>query len=343
MRRFLLIILLLLALLGGAALYAIRAYDAPGPLGVADVVLVPRGGLDQVADALEQNGVVRSAFALRAAALATRGQGAVRAGELQFPAAASLRQVLEVLRTARPVQHRLTIPEGLTAAQVAMLLDRAPALDGDPAVPAEGRLLPETYAYERGTLRATLVERGRIAMDRALERNWATRSPAVPLDTPQEALILASIVERETAKPEERPRIAAVFLNRLRRRMKLQSDPTVAYGASNGTGVLEHGLTKADLERADPYNTYRNAGLPPGPISMPGLASLVAVTQPAPTDDLFFVADGSGGHVFARTIEEHNRNVAHWREVERARQGGASAAQPVAPGSQTVAPGAMKR
>jgi UPF0755 protein len=239
---------------------------------------------------------------------------------LQFPAAASLRQVLDVLRNARPVQHRLTIPEGLTAAQVAVLLDRAPALEGDPAIPEEGHLLPETYAYERGTSRVALVERGRIAMDRALGRSWAARNPAVPLDTPRDALILASIVERETAKPEERPRVAAVFLNRLRRRMKLQSDPTVVYGASGGVGVLEHGLTKADLERADPYNTYRIPGLPPGPISMPGLASLRAVTQPADTDDLFFVADGSGGHVFARTAEEHLRNVARWREAERARQ-----------------------
>ncbi len=320
MRAVLAIAVLLLALLGGAAFYSISAYDAPGPLAVANAVLVPRGGLDQVADVLVQEGVVSSAFALRAAAMVTRGQGAIRAGELEFPAAASLRQVLEVLRTARPVQHRLTIPEGLTATQVAVLLDRAPALEGGTAVPEEGHLLPETYSYERGTPRATLVERGRVAMDHALERNWAVRSPAVPLDTPHDALVLASIVERETAKPEERPRIAAVFLNRLRRHMRLQSDPTVVYGASGGSGVLEHGLTKAELERPDPYNTYRIAGLPPGPISMPGLASLKAVMQPADTDDLFFVADGSGGHVFARTAEEHIRNVAHWRGVERARQ-----------------------
>jgi len=320
MRAVLAIAVLLLALLGGAVFYAISAYDAPGPLTVANVVLVPHGGLDQVADVLVQEGVVSNAVALRAAAIATRSQGSIRAGELEFPAAASLRQVLEVLCTARPVQHRLTIPEGLTATQVAVLLDRAPALEGDTAVPEEGHLLPETYSYERGTPRATLVERGRVAMDHALERNWAVRSPAVPLDTPHDALILASIVERETAKPEERPRIAAVFLNRLRRHMRLQSDPTVVYGASGGSGVLEHGLTKAELERPDPYNTYRIAGLPPGPISMPGLASLKAVMQPADTDDLFFVADGSGGHVFARTVEEHVRNVAHWRGVERARQ-----------------------
>jgi len=325
MRAVLLIAALLVILLGGTAGYAVWSYDAPGPLQTDNVVLVPRGGLDQVADTLVQEGVVSSAFALRAAAIATRGQGAVRAGELAFPAAASLRQVLAVLRTSRPVQHRLTIPEGLTAAQVALLIERAPALEGDQALPEEGRLLPETYAYERGTPRTSLVERGRVAMDRALERNWSARSPSVPLDTARDALILASIVERETAKPDERPRVAAVFLNRLRRRMKLQSDPTVVYGASGGTGVLEHGLTRAELDRADPYNTYRINGLPPGPISMPGLASLRAVTQPAQTDDLFFVADGSGGHVFARTLEEHQRNVAHWRGVERARQTAAPA------------------
>lgn len=325
MRAVLLIAGLFVILLGGAAAYAVWSYDAPGPLPADNVVLVPRGSLDQVADTLVQESVVGSAFALRAAAIITRGQGAVRAGELEFPAAASLRQVLAVLRTARPVQHRLTIPEGLTAAQVALLIERAPALEGDQALPEEGRLLPETYAYERGTPRASLVERGRVAMDRALERNWAARSPAVPLDTARDALILASIVERETAKPDERPRVAAVFLNRLRRRMKLQSDPTVVYGASGGTGVLEHSLTRAELERPDPYNTYRINGLPPGPISMPGLGSLRAVTQPAQTDDLFFVADGSGGHVFARTLEEHQRNVAHWRGVERARQTAAPA------------------
>ena len=320
MRAVLFVAGLLLMLGGGAAAYAFWVYDEPGPLPASNVVLVPRGGLDQVADTLAQERVVRSSLALRAAAMATRGQGAVRAGELEFPAGASLRQVLAVLRTARPVQHRLTIPEGLTATQVALLIENAPALDGDPAVPEEGRLLPETYAYERGTPRAALVERGRAAMDRALARNWAARNAAVPLDTPRDALILASIVERETAKPEERPRIAAVFLNRLRRRMKLQSDPTVVYGASGGAGVLEHGLTRAELERPDPYNTYKISGLPPGPISMPGIGSLRAVTQPATTDDLFFVADGSGGHVFAKTLEEHQRNVARWRGLERARQ-----------------------
>lgn len=314
------VVLVLLLLAGGVVAYTLRAYDQPGPLPAAQAIVVPHGGIEQVADALVRNGVVASLLPLRLAVFATAGEGALHAGELEFPAAASLRQVLQVLRTAKPIQHHVTIPEGLTAAQVAALLDRTPVLEGDPVMPAEGGVLPETYAFDRGTTRAALAERAAHDMNRALERAWAARSPTLPLDSPRDALILASIVERETAKPEERPHIAAVFLNRLRIGMKLQSDPTVAYSASGGSGVLSHGLTRAELERNDPYNTYRIGGLPPGPISMPGLAALRAVTQPAQSDDLYFVADGTGGHVFARTQEEHLRNVAHWREVERARR-----------------------
>ena len=311
-----------LALLaGGAALFAMRAYNAPGPLPSYRAVVVPRGGIDELAEALEREGVVVSALQFRTAALLTLRGGALRAGELEFPANASLRQALAVLRSGRPVQHRFTIPEGLTAAQVVRLLDQSTTLTGETPMPEEGRLLPETYAFERGTTRAALLERARAAMDRTLDRAWAARNPAVPFASPEQALVLASIVERETGLPDERSRIAAVFLNRLRLGMKLQSDPTVVYGASGGLGVLDHGLTRRELERDDPYNTYRIAGLPPGPISMPGRAALQATLQPAETDELYFVADGTGGHAFARTIEEHNRNVARWREVERARAG----------------------
>ena len=313
----LLVVLVLLA--GGVALYGTRLYDARGPLAETRSVVVPRGGLGEVSDALVAEGVVESSLALRLAALATKGEGTLKAGELEFPAGASLRQVLQVLRAARPVQHRLTIPEGLTAAQVAALLERTPELQGPVVLPAEGRMLPDTYLFDRSTTRAALVERGAKAMERALAAAWAARAKDLPLATPAEALTLASIVERETGKPEERPVVAAVFLNRLQRGMKLQSDPTVIYGASGGLGVLDHGITRAELDRDDPYNTYRIPGLPPGPIAMPGAASLKAVTQPAQTDSLYFVADGTGGHVFARTNEEHLRNVSRWRDVERAR------------------------
>lgn len=306
-------------LVGGAVAYGTRYYDTPGPLPGPRQVTVPRGGLGDVGDALVTEGVVDSALALRLAAIATRGEGALRAGELEFPANASLRQVLQVLRTARPVQHRVTVPEGLTASQVAALLERTPTLEGPVVLPPEGRMLPDTYLFDRGTTRAAIVERGTRAMDRALAAAWASRAKDLPLQTPEQALTLASIVERETGKPEERPLVAAVYLNRLQRGMKLQSDPTVVYGASGGLGVLDHGITRAELDADDPYNTYRIPGLPPGPIAMPGAASLRAVTQPAQTDNLFFVADGTGGHVFARSNDEHNRNVQRWREIERTR------------------------
>lgn len=319
MRVFALIAVVILLAAGGAGLWLYRDYDVPGPLSAATNVVVPHGGFAEVGETLRQQGVVASPLLFRAFALASHSDGPLHAGELAFPAAASLRQVLTILRTAHPVQHRLTIPEGLTAAQIARLVDAADALTGDTPVPAEGSVLPETYAYERGTSREQLLDRARIAMDRALQRAWDSRMPGIPLANKAEALVLASIVERETAKPEERPVIAAVFLNRLRMGMKLQSDPTVAYGASGGLGVLDHPITRSELDHVDSYNTYVIPGLPPTAICMPGQAALRAVTQPAATDALFFVADGTGGHVFARTQYDHLRNVAHWRDIEHAR------------------------
>lgn len=322
--------LLLLAAVGAGGLWAARrSYDAPGPLGQDATLVIARGTGEQIGRQLAEAGVVRSALSLRLAALATRGQGPLRAGELAFPAHASLRQVLAVLRAGKVVQHFVTVPEGLSALQVAQLLDHVTELAGPRVVPEEGMFLPETYAFERGTDRAALIERGRRAMEQALARAWGARSPDLPLATPREALILASIVERETARPEERARIAAVFLNRLRRGLRLQSDATVVYGASGGLGLLDHGLTRAELDRDDPYNTYRIPGLPPGPIAMPGLASLTAATHPAAGDELFFVAEGGGGHAFARTEPEHQRNVARWREIERQRAHPAPPSAPV--------------
>ena len=312
----------LAALLAGVLLLATGAlgwravlarYDRPGPLPAAQAIVVPHGTIDQVAGALQSAGAIEGAISFRLAAFATSGQGAPHAAELQFPAHASLRVVLDVLRTGRPVQHRLTIPEGLTAAQIALLLDRTPALVGDTSVLVEGAALPETYAFERGATRAALVERAAAAMTRALAQVWQQRDEDLPLTGARDLLTLASIVERETARPEERPLVAAVFLNRLRRGMKLQSDPTVAYGVTGGSGVLDRPLSRADLDWPTPYNTYRIAGLPPCPIASPGMASLLAVAHPARTDDLYFVTDGHGGHAFARTLEDHNRNVARWR------------------------------
>lgn len=313
---------LLIAGLVGAGFYAFHVYQAPGPLAANRAVVVPRGGIGQIAAALQEQGVVRHGWELQAAALATRGAGTLKAAELEFPEGASLHQVLSVLRTGKPVQHRLTLAEGLTAAKVMELLAKADALDGETPPVTDGSVLPETYVYERGTARSVLLARAMRAMDVDLEAAWTSRSPDLPLATPRDAVILASIVERETAKPEERKLVAAVYLNRLRRGMKLQSDPTVVYGVSNGTGVLDHGLTRAELDADNPYNSYRNTGLPPGPICMPGRASIEAATHPADSTDLFFVADGTGGHSFARTEQDHVRNVQRWRALERARRAG---------------------
>jgi UPF0755 protein len=319
MRRLLITFLVLILLAGGGAGWLYTQYDAPGPLPAAAAVVVPRGGLAEIAADLQQQHVIANPLIFRALAVATLRQGPLHAAELQFPAAASLREVLTILRSGHPVQHKLTIPEGLTAARVIQLVNAADALTGDAPTIAEGSILPETYSYERGTTREQVMDRARQAMDRALQKAWDGRAPGLPLVSKQEALVLASIVERETAKPDERPLVAGVFLNRLRLGMKLQSDPTVVYGASGGLGVLDHPITRAELDHADGYNTYRIPALPQGPICMPGLASLRAVTQPAKTDMLYFVADGTGGHVFARTQDEHLRNVAHWREIEHTR------------------------
>jgi UPF0755 protein len=320
-RRALVAACVLVLLLGGTAAVAfwqaLLYLNAPGPLAEPRAVVVPRGSPLRLGEVLQGEGVLHHAVALRIAAQLTTAEGPLRAGEFLFPAGASLRDVLTVLRTARPVQHRLTIPEGLTAAAIAVLLERTETLAGDAVVPAEGTALPDTYLHERGTPRAAVLERATRAMERALAEAWAGRAEGLPLATPQDMLVLASIVERETGRADERARVAQVFVNRLRRGMRLQSDPTVVYAASGGAGVLDRPISRADLDAAHPYNTYRIPALPPGPIASPGAASLQAVAHPAAGDELFFVADGTGGHAFARTLEEHNRNVARWRALGR--------------------------
>ncbi len=289
--------------------------EQPGPLPEPRAIAVPRGATAQLADALAADGVIAQSWWFRAAAWVTRDDGTLHAAEFAFPAHASLRQVLAILRTAHPVKHHLTIPEGLTAQQIISLLQHADAMTGEVKAIDEGSALPQTYDYELDADRAGVVARAKLAMDKALAADWADRAPDLPLTNPRDALILASIVERETAKPEERPHVAAVYLNRLRQGMKLQADPTVVYLASGGVGVLDHPLTKMDLRRDDPFNTYRSLGLPPGPICSPGRDSLHAVLHPAASDDIYFVADGAGGHVFSRTYEMHGAAVARWRAL----------------------------
>lgn len=306
----------LMAAVGYAARTAHLAWSGPGPLAEAAQVVVPRGGTERIAATLLERGVIRDPRAFAIAAWATSDSGPLRAAEFAFPAGAPLREVLRILREERPVQRRLTIAEGLTAHQIRALLERAEGLTGEVPPIAEGELLPETYAFEWGDTRAAIARRAASAMERALAEAWAARAPDLPLASARDALVLASIVERETGKAEERAKVAGVFVNRLRRGMPLQSDPTVAYAATGGV-PMERPISRADLDREHPFNTYRIRGLPPGPIASPGRASLMATTRPEATDALYFVADGTGGHAFARTLEEHNRNVARWREIER--------------------------
>jgi UPF0755 protein len=230
----------------------------------------------------------------------------------------SPREVVAILQSGETIVRRLTVPEGLTSARVLELVDGAEGLQGHVGrMPEEGRLLPETYHFSYGDDRADLVARMEEAMEIALARLWLERSDDLPFATPEDALTLASIVERETAVERERRRVAAVFINRLRRGMRLQSDPTVVYALTEGEGVLGRRLVRDDLRIDHPYNTYVNTGLPPGPIANPGRASIAAVLNPAETRELYFVADGSGGHAFATTLDEHNRNVARWRRLRR--------------------------
>jgi UPF0755 protein len=309
--------LLLLAGLVAAGYAAARtAYNRPGPLTAAADIVVPPGSIHAIGDALARAGAIADERSFRLAAWWTSADGKVRAGEFAMPAHASLRDVLTVLRTARPVLHRLTIPEGLTALQIAQIFDHNELLTGATPALAEGSVLPQTYAFERGTTREALLARATRAMERATAEAWAGRADNLPLASPRELVIVASIVERETARAEERPQVAAVYLNRLRRGMRLQADPTVSYAATSGAS-LDRPPTRTDLDSASPYNTYRATGLPPTPIASPGLASLTATAHPAASDALYFVADGTGRHVFAATLDEHNRNVARWRALPR--------------------------
>ncbi len=311
-----LILLLLGGGIGGGWVWFASLRTQPGPLEKDTNIVVPHGSLDRLAAGLADAGAIDNATWFKLAVWLTANEGQLRAAEFSFPAHASLNRVLAILRTAKPVQHRVTIPEGLTAHQIAALLTKADSTTGEVGRFEEGSVLPQTYDYEFGAPRDGIVARARNAMTKALATAWAGRSRDLPLSTPHDAVILASIVERETAKPDERAHVAAVYENRLRQGMKLQADPTVVYAASDGAGVLDHPLTRAELDRDDPFNTYRNTGLPPGPICAPSLASIQAVLHPIASGDLYFVADGTGGHAFAATLGDHERNVVRYRALQ---------------------------
>jgi UPF0755 protein len=308
----------LLAVLAGGYGWVRAAFDAAGPSGADATLVLPRGsGLNSIADALKKSGLIDRRWVFIGGVRLAGEAHELKAGEYFFPAHISPRQIMDLLRQGRTVVRHLTVPEGLTSAEVLALVTSARALEGDvPHNVAEGALLPETYNYSWGETRTAMVQRMRHAMDETLEGLWSSRSPGLPFATPQQALILASIVEKETGLAAERPRIAAVFINRLRLGMKLQSDPTVLYALSHGQGPLGRELGHADLDLPSPYNTYRNDGLPPGPIANPGRAAIAATMLPLFTKELYFVADGTGGHAFAETLEQHNRNVHRWRQQQ---------------------------
>lgn len=311
---------------------AIAVSVLPGPAarnGRSTTVQLKSGaGLSGVSDELRAAGVIRSRLAFMAAAEVTGAARRLKAGEYSFPSRASLYDVIAAIRAGRVIRHFITIPEGFTSAEAVAVLDRAGELSGKVSPPPEGSLLPNTYEVSVGESRAHVIARMQSAREALLSRLWPSRAPNLPYRRPGDAVILASIVEKETALPAERPHVAAVYVNRLESGMRLDSDPSVVYGLTGGAS-LGHGLRVSELQRKTPYNTYLVAGLPPTPIANPGAASLYAALHPAASKDLYFVANGKGGHVFSATLAEHLRNVARWRAIETARE------DAVAPGKGT--------
>jgi len=334
-------IFVLLAIVAGVALVVGKQrFDAPGPLAEDHVVNVPRGaGIRDIADVLVREGVIDQPWVFVGGVLVLKAHEGLKAGEYQFKAHASVRDVVATIVEGRVVAHQLTVPEGLTSEQiVARLLDDDILTGNIKEIPREGTLLPDTYNFTRGVTREQLIQRMQQAQQRVLKEIWERHSPDLPIKTPDQLVILASLVEKETGKPEERTRVAAVFVNRLKQKMRLQSDPTIIYGLVGGKGTLGRPIMKSEIDQPTPYNTYQIDGLPPGPIANPGRASLEAAANPARTRELYFVADGTGGHAFAETYEQHQKNVARLRAIETDQKDQAPAdTQLSAPPSQAAA------
>lgn len=312
------LLLLAIVAVGVGGWFAWREASRPGPLAEDAVVLFEPGqSVKSMADELAAAGAVRYPHLFVATVRGRRQAGALKAGEYKIPAGASVFDIIDLIVEGKSILHYLTAPEGRTTGQILRLVGADDALVGELTLsPAEGELLPETYAFTRGRTRDEIVKEMIVAQDAVMSELWDGRAMDLPFSTEEEAIILASIVEKETSVPDERPLIAAVFSNRLKKKMRLQSDPTIIYGLTKGE-PLGRGLRVSELRKPTPYNTYIVAGLPPTPIGNPGRAAIEAVLHPADSDALYFVADGSGGHVFASTLEEHNRNVAEWRRIER--------------------------
>src|SRR5881394_161609 len=317
------IITILIILMIGAATvyyYGRQMLETPGPLQEDKVVNIPsRAGKRDIADALLREGVINvNPWVFIGGVFALKASSDLKPGEYSFQKNASLRDVIATIVEGKVVQHAVTIPEGLTSEQiVARLSDNDIFAGSVREIPREGTLLPETYKFPRGTTREQVIQRMQQAQKRVLAEIWERRSPDIPIKTPEQLIVLASIVEKETGRADERSRVAAVFTNRLRQKMKLQSDPTIIYGLVGGRGTLGRPIKRSEIQQPSPYNTYVVDGLPPGPIANPGRASLEAAANPARTRDLFFVADGSGGHSFTETYDAHQKNVAKLRAMEK--------------------------
>ena len=314
--------LLCLVAVGLALGFAKYLYDTKGPLPHSEVIVIPKGeGVSEIADRLERKNIIIDKRVFKAAVMYFGVQNKLKAGEYEITKQASMRQVLDHLLEGKSIMHSLAFPEGLTTQQLVERISANEMLKGElTTLPEEGSLLPDTYLFTRGTERNELVRRMRTAQQKFLENLWNQRHEDLPFTTKEEALILASIVEKETGIAGERPHIAGVFINRLRKGIRLQSDPTIIYGLVGGVGKLGRGIRKSELEKETPYNTYKINGLPPTPIANPGRAAIEAVLRPKATEDLYFVADGTGGHVFAKTLKEHEKNVREWRKIERQRK-----------------------
>ena len=303
----------------GAVAWLMMDSRKPGPLTADKIVNIVReddGG--SIAEQLERAGVIDSATWFSLLTLLDGNRSILKRGEYEFKAGVSMNDIESLLAAHHVVQHKLTVPEGLTSEQIVQRLRDDDVLVGDiKETPREGSLMPDTYYFERGVTRQSLLTRMAKAQTKIVDEIWKSRAPDLPIKSPGEMVTLASIVEKETGKTDERPRVAGVFVNRLQKHMRLESDPTIVYGLVFGKGTLGHSITKAEVNQATPYNTYIIDGLPPGPISNPGKAALEAVANPVRSKDLYFVADGTGGHVFADTLEQHRRNVEHWRQIEK--------------------------
>ncbi|WP_339757823.1 endolytic transglycosylase MltG [uncultured Hoeflea sp.] len=323
--NFLLSLIILVAIVGiGVFWYGKTEFEGPGPLDQTTDFMVREGaGLNQIAAGLESQGIITNQRIFSLGAKGVLGDDTLKAGEYEIKAGSSMQEIVELMQSGKSILHSFTVPEGQTVQQIFDRLKADEMLQGDmpDEMPPEGALLPETYKFSRGTTRAEIVEQMAKAQVRALEQVWARRAPDLPLESPEELVILASIVEKETARADERPRVAGVFINRLNRGIRLQSDPTIIYGLFGGAGKpSDRPIYKSDIEKPTPYNTYVIDRLPPTPIANPGREAMEAVANPSRTNDLYFVADGTGGHAFAQTLDEHNSNVARWRRLESERE-----------------------